>query len=101
MPVDLDTQILKVLRATKATDRPTTIGDLARRFGLSAAIIHASARRMVDAGVAQPSMIEIRGVPTLHGLLPQGTPAPAPEPIVAAEPLALGEPAVAEPAAFS
>lgn len=64
-----------------ATDRPATIGDLARRFGLSAAIISASARRMVDNGTAKPSMIEIRGVPTLHGLMPQGkVPAPA-EPI--------------------
>ena len=53
-------------------DRPATIGDLARRFGLSAAVIQASARRMVDAGTAKPSMIEIRGVPTLHGLMPQG-----------------------------
>jgi hypothetical protein len=78
MPVDLDTQILKVLRAMNVADRPATIGDLARRFGLSAAIIHASARRMVDAGTAKPSMIEIRGVQTLHGLMPQGKDTAAP-----------------------
>jgi DNA-binding Lrp family transcriptional regulator len=80
MPVDLDTQILKVLRAMNPGDRPATIGDLARRFGLSAAIILASARRMVDAGTAKPSMIEIHGVRTLHGLLPQAAPVAVPAP---------------------
>lgn len=64
-----------------AADRPATIGDLARRFGLSAAIISASARRMVDAGTAKPSMIEIRGVRTLHGLMPQGVPAAPATPV--------------------
>jgi hypothetical protein len=51
---------------------------LARRFGLSAAIIQAAARRMVDAGTAKPSMIDVSGVRTLHGLMPQGKPAEAP-----------------------
>jgi len=73
MPVDLDTQILTVLRGMKVSDRPATIGDLARRFGLSAAVISAAARRLVDGGAAAPSMIEIRGVPTLHRLLAQPT----------------------------
>lgn len=71
MPVTLETQIMTVLRTMTGADRPATIGDLARRFGLSAAIVSASARRLVDEGTARASMVEIRGVNTLHGLLPQ------------------------------
>lgn len=71
MPIDLEQQILKVLRGMTANDRPATFGDLARRFGANADLIARCGRQLVDQGLARPSMVEVRGVPKLHGLLPQ------------------------------
>ena len=73
MPVDIEEHILAVLRGMKAGDRPATFGDLSRRFGVSHDVISRCSRRMVDAGLAEPSMVPIRGTMTLHGLLPQPT----------------------------
>jgi hypothetical protein len=79
MPMDLEQQILKVLRGMGANTRPPTFGDLARRFGVTADLVAHSARLMVEKGVAKPSMVEIHGVNKMHGLLPQpAAPAPAP-----------------------
>ncbi len=75
MPMDLEQQILKVLRGMSADTRPPTFGDLARRFGVTADLVAHSARLMVEKGLAKPSMIEIRGVSKMHGLLPQPAPA--------------------------
>lgn len=80
MPMDLEQQILKVLRGMSADARPPTFGDLARRFGVTAALVAHSAQRMVEKGVAQPSMVEIQGVQKMHGLLPQPPEPVAPEP---------------------
>ena len=55
----------------KADDRPTTFGDLARRFGVSANLIASCAQQMVDKELALPSIILVRGTRKLHGLLPQ------------------------------
>jgi hypothetical protein len=82
MPMDLEQQILKVLRGMSAGSRPPTFGDLARRFGVTADLVAHSARLMVEKGVAQPSMVEIHGVAKMHGLLPQ--PAVAEVPAAAA-----------------
>lgn len=71
MPMDLEQQILKVLRGMSANTRPPTFGDLARRFGVTADLVAHSARRMVEKGIAKPSMVEIHGVSKMHGLLPQ------------------------------
>ncbi len=71
MPLDLEQQILKVLRGMRVDDRPATIGDLARRFGASARLVDACARQMVDKGLAEPAMVDVRGTRTLRGLLPQ------------------------------
>jgi hypothetical protein len=71
MPVDLEQQILNVLHGMKAGQRPATFGELARRFGANADLIARCGRQMVDKGLAKPSMVEIRGIRTLHGLLPQ------------------------------
>jgi hypothetical protein len=71
MPVDLETQILKVIRARTPQDRPMTIGDLARHFGANPAVVTGCARRIVDNGNAVASMVLVHGVPTLHGLSPQ------------------------------
>jgi hypothetical protein len=70
MPIDLEQQILAVLRAMPADARPATFGDLSRRFGVSSELISRCARDMVDRGVAAPSMVLVRGTSTLHGLLP-------------------------------
>jgi hypothetical protein len=71
MPADLEQQILNFLRAMKIDDRPATLGDLARRFGASKDVISRCARHMVDAGLAEPSMMTIHDTSKLHGLLPQ------------------------------
>ncbi len=71
MPVDIEQQILTLLQGMKVDSRPATFGDLARRFGVSYDVISRCSRRMVDAGLAQPSMISVKGTMTLHGLLPQ------------------------------
>ncbi|MEP6599405.1 MAG: hypothetical protein ABJB98_08175 [Actinomycetota bacterium] len=71
MPMDLEQQILKVLRGMRSDDRPATIGDLARRFGANSHLVAGCAQQMVDKGLAQPSMIEVSGAKKLQGLLPQ------------------------------
>jgi len=69
--MDLEQQILKVLRGMKTGDRPATVGDLSRRLGVSSQIIMGCTRQMVQSGTAQPSMIMVKGVETMHGLLGQ------------------------------
>lgn len=77
MVLDLEQQILKVLRGTtNSGDRPVTLGELSRRLGVSSQLIAGCTRRMVRHGTAQPSIITMDGVPTLHGLLSQ-PPGPA------------------------
>jgi len=76
MPVELTDQILKVLQNTSTQNRPITISDLARRFGANRQLIAGCARQLVDNGSAQPSMVLVQGVPTLHGLMPQLVPTP-------------------------
>jgi hypothetical protein len=71
MPINQELQILTVLQGMNASARPATFGDLARRFGVSSDLISLHARQLVADGRAQPSMINVRGVPTLHGLLPE------------------------------
>jgi hypothetical protein len=66
--VNIDQHILKVL-ATGPAGRPVTIGDLAREFGVSAVVVLPAARRLVGDGLATASMVDVRGVPTLRGLM--------------------------------
>lgn len=73
MPSNMEQQILTLLKGRKVDDRPMTFGDLARRFGVSYDAIARSAHNIVDSGLAEPSMIPVRGVMTLHGLLPRTT----------------------------
>lgn len=84
MPLDLEQHILIILRGMKTGDRPATIGDLARRLGVSAQLIGGCIARMVEQGSAQPSMVTVRGVQTLHGLLGQ-PPLVAPAAVPAAQ----------------
>jgi hypothetical protein len=68
--IDIDEQILSALRTRSPQDRPMTIGDFARQFGASRPVIVSAVRRLVDGHRAEPSMVDVHGVPTLHGLLP-------------------------------
>jgi len=71
MPTDIEQHILTLLQGMRPGDRPATFGELARRFGVSRDTISRCSRHMVDAGLAEPSMIPVRGTMTLHGLLPR------------------------------
>jgi hypothetical protein len=71
VPIDIERQILAVLQGMKVSGRPATFADLARRFGVSSELIALHAKHLVSEGRAEPSMIDVRGVQTLHGLMPQ------------------------------
>jgi hypothetical protein len=73
MPMDIEEHILQLLKGMKVGDRPATFGDLARRFGVSHDVISRCSRHIVDAGLAEPSMVPVRGTMTLHGLLPKSS----------------------------
>jgi hypothetical protein len=68
--MNIDDHILLVLASGAARRRPMTIGDLARRFGVSPRIVLPAAQRLVENGLAAPSMVLVHGVPTFHGLMP-------------------------------
>ncbi|MDT4911476.1 MAG: hypothetical protein QOC66_604 [Pseudonocardiales bacterium] len=80
----MEVQILQVLTTLTSADRPATFNDLARRLGATAPLIASLARGLVADGLAQPSYVDVHGVRTLHGLLPQ--PATAAAPVAAALP---------------
>ena len=71
MPLDLEQHILLLLQGMRSEARPATVGDLSRRFGVSSQLVRSCITQMVDRGVAQPSMVDVKGVPTLHGLMGQ------------------------------
>ena len=75
--MEIDQHILQLLTARAGIDRPMTINDLARRFGVSPVIVLPAARRLVEDGLATPSTVLVGGVPTLRGLLPLAVPAPS------------------------
>ncbi|HEY3736577.1 MAG TPA: winged helix-turn-helix domain-containing protein [Jatrophihabitans sp.] len=68
--MDLDKHILTTLNARADGRSPLTISDLARQLGANPFTIAMAARRLVESGLATASMVDSRGVPTLHGLLP-------------------------------
>jgi hypothetical protein len=69
--VNVDEHILQILATTSG--RPLTIGDLAGRLGISPTIVLPAAHRLVDGGLASPAIVQVHGIPTLHGLLPHPT----------------------------
>jgi hypothetical protein len=71
---DLEEKILKSLRTLSSADRPATFNALARQFGATAPLISSVAHGMVDKGIAQPYYVNIAGVDTMYGLLPQPQP---------------------------
>ena len=68
--MNLDTHILKAIQARPAGSRAMTINDLSREFGVTPFTALAAARRLVEDDLVAPSMINVHGVPTLHGLVP-------------------------------
>jgi hypothetical protein len=68
--MNIDDHILLVLASGAARRRPVTIGDFARRFGVSPRIVLPAAQRLVENGLAVPSTVLVHGVPTFHGLMP-------------------------------
>lgn len=68
--MNIDQHILQVLANQPGGSRPITIGDLARQFGVSPIVVVPAARRLIESGLATPSMVTVHGVPTLRGLLP-------------------------------
>lgn len=77
--MDLDSHIMQVLGAMPKAARPVTIGDLARRFGVSPGVVLPAARRLVDTGLARAALVDVHGVPTLRGLLPLSPVGPDPD----------------------
>lgn len=77
MPTDMNSQILKAIRALSAADRPATFNDLARQFGVTAPLISSLSRQLVAKGLAEPCYVDIRGVRTMYGLMPQPAATPA------------------------
>lgn len=74
--MNLDTHILKAIQARPVGSRAMTINDLSRQFGVSPFTALAAARRLVEDDLAAPSMVDVHGVPTLHGLVPLPVDAP-------------------------
>ncbi|MDQ6938125.1 MAG: hypothetical protein M3140_10515 [Actinomycetota bacterium] len=72
MSRSLADEVLGVLE-TSTVSEPITLSDLARRFGVSGALMTSCARQIVAEGRAEPAMASHRGVPALHGLLPRRT----------------------------
>lgn len=70
VPLNLETQILTIVNGKSAGERPTTISDLARQFGASSALVSGCAAGLVSRNLAVATMVDVRGVPKLHGLLP-------------------------------
>jgi DNA-binding Lrp family transcriptional regulator len=75
--MNIEQHILQALATEPGGSRPVTIGDFARRFGVSPVVVLPAARRLVEDGLATPSTVVVHGVPTLHGLLPAVATQPA------------------------
>ena len=69
--MDLDKEIVAILQRLPANSRPMTINDFARRFGAHPRVVLGIAQKLVEDELAQPSMVNVNGKPTLHALLPR------------------------------
>jgi len=91
--MNIDQHILVELAGKAGSRRPVTIGDFARQFGVSSSVARQAAQRLVDQGLATPSMVVVRDGPTLHGLMPPAAETTAAESTVV-ESIALESPAL-------
>ena len=71
----LEQQILDALQSTSGEDSRVTVTELARQCRADAKLVLRSARQLIDAGRAEPAMVDVYGVPTLYGLVLRHTPA--------------------------
>ena len=67
--MNIDEHMLEILDARGRLDRPVTMNEFARHFGITTLVVRPAAARLVEAGLAVPSTVLVNGVPTLHGLL--------------------------------
>lgn len=65
----LEQQILDALQSATAEDSPVTVTELARQCRADPQLVLRSARQLVDAGRAEPAMVDVYGVPTMYGLV--------------------------------
>jgi DNA-binding IclR family transcriptional regulator len=72
----LSEEVLEVLAEPRADKGPISLAYLARRFGVTSALMRSCAQQLVSAGVAEASMATRQGIPTVQGLLPQQQPVP-------------------------
>lgn len=77
MSRSLEQEVLQLLSGPRTDASPVTLGSLARRFGVSTALMTSCAQQMVSKGVAEPATVMRHGVKTLHGLMPQQVVTPA------------------------
>jgi hypothetical protein len=85
MTRSLEQEVLELLGGTRADGTPITLGYLARRFGVSTALMTSCAQQIVSKGKAEPAMVMKQGTKTLHGLMPQLALEPVPAAVNAEE----------------
>jgi hypothetical protein len=71
----LSQEVLEVLEEPRTAEGPVSLAYLARRFGVSSALMTSCAQQLVASGSAEPTMASRRGVLTIQGLLRHKSPA--------------------------
>ncbi len=66
--MNIDERTLQIVGTS--SERPLTVGRLARQLGVSSHIVLSAARRLVHEGLADPSFVRVHGVLALCRLLP-------------------------------
>ncbi|MCW2493083.1 MAG: hypothetical protein QOH56_1115 [Pseudonocardiales bacterium] len=65
----LSQEVLDVLQESRIDKGPVSLAFLARRFGVSSALMTSCARELVANGKAEATMATHRGVPAIQGLM--------------------------------
>ncbi|MGX7681858.1 hypothetical protein ACSMXN_23495 [Jatrophihabitans sp. DSM 45814] len=73
----LSQEVLEVLQGSSIDKGPLSLAFLARRFGVSSALMTSCARELVANGTADATMATHRGVLTIQGLVQVAAPTPA------------------------
>jgi Mn-dependent DtxR family transcriptional regulator len=76
MTQSLSDVVLKALRDSSPDRGPLSLADLARRFGVSPALITSCAKQLVAEGSVEPTMAMHRGVLAIQALAPIRTAEP-------------------------
>ncbi|MCW2528563.1 MAG: hypothetical protein JWM76_3423 [Pseudonocardiales bacterium] len=67
----LSEEVMGVLDEQRADNGPISLAFLARRFGVSSALMASCAQQLVSSGSATPTMATHRGVQMIQGLVSQ------------------------------